>query len=159
VQGGPYIVSGIFIRTLRKCLLFYCRMWTLSCLHVVKFGISVTSNCRPWPFLAHGRGRPNPTSKLRRQFSMLIRNKSSRIVIKTCLEKPAVKFWFSDGVFHVPYSDTLRGNSGKWPTWRTVSSIICLFESSTCFEPLCAHLQEDNCINPYSANVENRVIS
>jgi len=26
------------------------------------------------------------------------------------------------------------------------SSIICLFESSTCFEQLCAHLQEDNCI-------------
>jgi hypothetical protein len=25
-------------------------------------------------------------------------------------------------------------NSGKWPTWCTVSSIICLFECSTCFE-------------------------
>jgi hypothetical protein len=35
----------------------------------------------------------------------------------------------------------------KWPTWRTISSIICLFESSTCFEQLCAHPQEDNCIN------------
>ena len=39
-------------------------------------------------------------------------------------------------------------NSGRWPTWRIVSSIICLFESSTCFEQLCAHPQEDNCINP-----------
>jgi len=28
-----------------------------------------------------------------------------------------------------------------------ISSIICLFESSTCFEQLYAHLQEDNCIN------------
>ena len=26
--------------------------------------------------------------------------------------------------------------------------IMCLFESSTCFEPLCAHPQEDICINP-----------
>jgi len=25
--------------------------------------------------------------------------------------------------------------------------MICLFESSTCFEQLCAHPQEDNCIN------------
>jgi len=41
-------------------------------------------------------------------------------------------------------------NSGKWPTWRTISSIICLFESSTCLEQLCAHLQEDNCINTAS---------
>jgi len=39
-------------------------------------------------------------------------------------------------------------NSGRWPTWRTVSSIICLFKSSKCFEQLCAHPQEDNCINP-----------
>ena len=31
-----------------------------------------------------------------------------------------------------------------------VSSIICLFESSTCFEQLCAHHQEDNCINTTS---------
>jgi hypothetical protein len=29
-------------------------------------------------------------------------------------------------------------------------SMICLFESSTCFEPLCAHPQEDNCINAAS---------
>jgi hypothetical protein len=41
-------------------------------------------------------------------------------------------------------------NSSKWPTWRTISSIICLFESSTCFEQLCAHLQDDNCINTTS---------
>jgi hypothetical protein len=41
--------------------------------------------------------------------------------------------------------------SGKWPTWRTISSIISLFESSTCFEQLCAHPQVDSCINcnPY----------
>jgi len=38
-------------------------------------------------------------------------------------------------------------NSGKWPTWRTISSLICLFESSKCFEQLCAHPQEDSCIN------------
>jgi hypothetical protein len=25
--------------------------------------------------------------------------------------------------------------------------MICLFESSTCFEQLCAYLQEDSCIN------------
>jgi hypothetical protein len=41
-------------------------------------------------------------------------------------------------------------NSSKWPTWRTISSIICLFESSTCFEQLCSHLHEDNCINTSS---------
>jgi len=28
--------------------------------------------------------------------------------------------------------------------------MICLFESSTCFEQLCAHPQEDNCINTTS---------
>jgi hypothetical protein len=38
-------------------------------------------------------------------------------------------------------------NSGRWPTWRTISSITCLLESSTFFEQLCAHLQEDNCIH------------
>ena len=38
-------------------------------------------------------------------------------------------------------------NSGRWPTWHTVSSMICLFESSTCFKQLCAHPQEDSCIN------------
>jgi len=29
--------------------------------------------------------------------------------------------------------------------------MICLFESSTCFEQLCAYPQEDNCINTTSA--------
>jgi len=38
-------------------------------------------------------------------------------------------------------------HSGRWPTWRTISSMICLSESSTCFQQLCAHPQEDNCIN------------
>jgi hypothetical protein len=41
-------------------------------------------------------------------------------------------------------------NSGRWPTWRLFSVIICLFESSTCFEQLCAHPQEDNGINTTS---------
>ena len=41
-------------------------------------------------------------------------------------------------------------NSGRYPTWHTFSSIIHLFESSTCFEQLCAHPQEDNCINTMS---------
>jgi hypothetical protein len=40
--------------------------------------------------------------------------------------------------------------SGKWPAWCTVSSVICLFESSTCCEQLCSHLQEDSCINTTS---------
>ena len=40
--------------------------------------------------------------------------------------------------------------SGKRPTCRTISSIICLFESSTCFEQLCAHPKKDNCINTTS---------
>ena len=31
-----------------------------------------------------------------------------------------------------------------------ISSIICLFQSSTCFEQLCAHSQEDNCMNTTS---------
>jgi hypothetical protein len=41
-------------------------------------------------------------------------------------------------------------NSGRWPTWNTISSIICLSESSTCFQQLCAHPQEDKCINTTS---------
>jgi hypothetical protein len=45
---------------------------------------------------------------------------------------------------------SFQPNSGKWPTWCTVSSIICLFESSACFVQLCAHLQEDSCINTTS---------
>jgi hypothetical protein len=28
--------------------------------------------------------------------------------------------------------------------------VICLFESSTCFEQLCAHPLEDNCMNTTS---------
>ena len=38
-------------------------------------------------------------------------------------------------------------------TRRTTASIICLLESSTCFEQLCAHLKEDNCINPLNAEL------
>jgi len=38
-------------------------------------------------------------------------------------------------------------NSGRKPPWGTVSSTICLSESSTRFVELCAHPQ-DNCINP-----------
>ena len=41
-------------------------------------------------------------------------------------------------------------NSGRQPTWRTISSMIRLFESSTCFEQLCAHPQEDNYMNTTS---------
>jgi len=41
-------------------------------------------------------------------------------------------------------------NSGRWPTWRTISSIICSFQPSTCFEHLCFHPQDDNCINTTS---------
>jgi len=32
----------------------------------------------------------------------------------------------------------------------TISSITCLYESCTCFEQLCAHPQEDNCIDTTS---------
>ena len=49
-------------------------------------------------------------------------------------------------------------NSGKWPNWRTVSSITCLFESSTCFEQLCAYLQEDDCINTTSGIITLKAI-
>jgi hypothetical protein len=38
-------------------------------------------------------------------------------------------------------------NSGRWPTWRIISFVMCLFGSSTCFEQLRARPQEDNCIN------------
>ena len=31
--------------------------------------------------------------------------------------------------------------------------MICFFESSTCYEQLCAHPQEDNCINPLNAEL------
>jgi hypothetical protein len=53
---------------------------------------------------------------------------------------------------------TYRVISGKWPTWRTISSIICLFESSTCFEQLCAYLQEDNCMNTTSGIITLKTI-
>jgi hypothetical protein len=46
-----------------------------------------------------------------------------------------------------PLKTSFQSNSDKWPTWRTISFIICLFESTTCYEQLCAHLQEDNCID------------
>jgi len=36
---------------------------------------------------------------------------------------------------------------GKWPAWRTVFYMLCLFRSSTCFEQSRAHPQEDNCVN------------
>jgi len=41
---------------------------------------------------------------------------------------------------------TKKCNSGRWLPLRTISSIICLFESSTCFEQILTHSQEDNCI-------------
>jgi hypothetical protein len=47
-------------------------------------------------------------------------------------------------------------NSSKWPTWRTISSIVCLFESSTCFKQLSAHPQEDSCINTSSVIITRR---
>jgi hypothetical protein len=31
--------------------------------------------------------------------------------------------------------------------------MLCLFESSTCFEQSCAHPQEGNCINPLNAEL------
>jgi len=37
------------------------------------------------------------------------------------------------GVENGPLNDK-NYNSGRWPTWRTISSIICLFESSIYFE-------------------------
>ena len=40
----------------------------------------------------------------------------------------------------------------------TVSSMICLFESSTCFEQLCAHPQKDNCINTTSGIITLKTI-
>jgi hypothetical protein len=48
------------------------------------------------------------------------------------------------------WGDNIWVHSGKEPTWCTISSTICLFESSTCFEQLCAHHQEDNCMNTTS---------
>ena len=40
--------------------------------------------------------------------------------------------------------------SGRKPTRRTFSYMICLFESSTCFEQLCAHPEVENCMNTTS---------
>ena len=63
-------------------------------------------------------------------------------VVHTCTmkHKPVVK----------KAAQTAYLNCGKWPTWCTISSVISLFESSACFEQLCAHPQEDNCINTTS---------
>jgi len=36
--------------------------------------------------------------------------------------------------------------------------MICLFESSTCFEQPCAHTQEDNCINTTSGIITLSVL-
>jgi len=35
--------------------------------------------------------------------------------------------------------------------------MICLFESSTCFEQLCAHPQEDNCIDTTSGIITLKI--
>jgi len=40
----------------------------------------------------------------------------------------------------------------------TVSSVICLFESSTCFEQLCTHLQENSCSNTTSGIITLKTI-
>jgi hypothetical protein len=48
---------------------------------------------------------------------------------------------------------TSWNNSGRQPNWRTVSSMIRLFESSTCFEQLCARPQEDSWMNTTSTTV------
>jgi hypothetical protein len=37
------------------------------------------------------------------------------------------------------------------------TSIICLFESSTYFEKLCAHPQEDNCMNTTSGIITLKI--
>jgi hypothetical protein len=49
----------------------------------------------------------------------------------------------------VIYNNLHSHNPGRWPTRRTISFIICLFKSSTCFKQHCAHPQ-DNCINTTS---------
>jgi hypothetical protein len=54
--------------------------------------------------------------------------------------------------------DSAVTNSGWWPTWRTISSVISLFESSTCFEQLCADPQDDNCINTTSGIITLKTI-
>jgi len=72
--------------------------------------------------------------------ALLKRNLSHKyLIIKRFIQK---NIYFSDRASSY--------NCGRWPTWRTVSSILCLFESSTCFEQLCPHHQEDNCINTTS---------
>jgi len=38
-----------------------------------------------------------------------------------------------------------------------MSSIIYLFESSTCFEQLCAHPHEDNCMNTTSGTITLKI--
>jgi hypothetical protein len=40
----------------------------------------------------------------------------------------------------------------------TVSSMTCLFESSTCFEQLCGHPQEENCVNITSGIINPNTI-
>jgi len=62
------------------------------------------------------------------------------------------------GAHHILHVSRIRVNSGKWPTWRTTSSIICLFESSTFFEQHYAHLQEDNYINTTSGIITLKTI-
>jgi hypothetical protein len=64
---------------------------------------------------------------------ILVRNVWDRRYIET-----HINFMFNNLFPDILYfSDRASwSNSGKWPTWRTISSIICLFESSTCFEQL-----------------------
>jgi len=37
------------------------------------------------------------------------------------------------------------------------TSMLCLFESSTCFEQLCAHPQEDNCMDATSGIITLKI--
>ena len=76
-----------------------------------------------------------------------VTNKNSVIEKYATLFMSTAQGQLHGGQQHKNNNETLIVSSGRQPTWRTVSSIISLFESSTFFEQLCAHPQEDNCIN------------
>jgi hypothetical protein len=61
-----------------------------------------------------------------------------------CESRNGLSGSIKSGIFlYIYFSDRASSyNSGRWPTWRTISSITCLFESSTCFEQLRAHPQD-----------------
>jgi len=93
------------------------------------------------------RPRPEGHHYSKQQYSMYQTVHCHKLVTNHKTAFPSL-FSVCSQAFVLYFSDRASSyNSGRWPNWPTVSSMILLFESSTCFEQVCAHPQEDNCMN------------